>query len=311
MITHPEKVLFPEDDISKGELAAYYDAIAPLMLPHLQGRPLTMERFPAGITRKGFIQKDVSKGFPEWLQRVEVPKKGGSLWAPIVDDARALQWISNQNSITAHVWSSRVPSLLNPDLCIFDLDPAHDEPEVLRAAALEVRDLLAELGLRSWLKTSGSKGFHIAVPLDGVAEFDVVSHFAHGVGAVLVKRNPERLTQEFLKVDRAGRILVDTGRNRYGSTFAAAYTVRAKPGAPVSAPCSWEELERNRVAPQTFTLRNMGARSREIGDPWADIYEHGQSLIEPSETLRGLLTDDEVRAAFAASGRKPGKRSAQ
>ena len=311
MISHPEKLLFPEDGITKGELAAYYAAVAPLMLPHLRGRPLTMERFPAGIGNKGFIQKDVSKGFPEWLERSEIAKKNGSSWYPIVNDERALQWISNQNSITPHVWSSRLPTLHQPDLCIFDLDPAHDEPEVLRAAALEVRALLEELGLRSWLKTSGSKGFHIAVPLDGAAEFDSVWHFAHGVGAVLVKRNPSRLTQEFIKADRAGRILVDTGRNRYGATFAAAYAVRPKKGAPVSAPCTWQELERGEVGPQTFTLRNLPERGRALGDLWADLYEQGQSLNAASEKLAALLTADEVRAAFAASGRKPAKRKRQ
>jgi bifunctional non-homologous end joining protein LigD len=309
VITHPEKLLFPDDGISKGELAAYYEAVAPLMLPHVRGRPLTMERFPAGIAKKGFIQKDVSKGFPEWLERVEVPKKGGTSWYPIVNDAKALQWISNQNSITPHVWTSRVPSLHNPDLCIFDLDPSHDEPDVLRAVALEVRNLLAELGLQSWLKTSGSKGFHIAVPLDGTAEFDAVSQFTHGVGALLVKQNPSQLTQEFLKADREGRILIDTGRNRFGATFAAAYAVRPKPGAPVSAPCSWQELEQDQVAPQTFTLRNLPERCRERGDLWANIYERGQSLREPSEKLARRLNSDELRAAFSAAGRKPKKRS--
>lgn len=305
MITHPEKLLFPEDGISKGELADYYEAVASAMLPHLRGRPLTMERYPAGIGRKGFIQKDVSQGFPEWLTRVEVSKHGGSLWHPIIDDQRALSWVSNQNCITAHVWSSRVPDLHRPDLCIFDLDPSREEPLELRATALEVRALLDELGLPSWLKTSGSKGFHIAVPLDGEAEFDAVGHFAHGVGAVLVKRNPKQLTQEFIKVDREGRILVDTGRNRYGATFAAAYTVRAKRGAPVSAPCTWDELERGSVAPQTFTLRTMRQRLLEVGDLWANIYEQRCGLAAAMEKLQGLLSEQDWKEALSALGRKP------
>ena len=182
MITHPEKVLFPDDGITKGELAAYYEAIAPIMLPHIQGRPVTMERFHRGIGEKGFFQKDVSKGFPAWLQRVEVPKKGGSSHHPLVYDARALLWLANQNSITPHVWTSRVPNLFQPDLCVFDLDPMEDEPEVLRAATLAVRDLLHELGLQSWVKTSGSKGFHIVVPLDGKLGFDEVWTFGNEVG---------------------------------------------------------------------------------------------------------------------------------
>ncbi len=124
MITHPEKVLFPEDGITKGDLAAYYEAVAPVMLPHLRGRPITMERYPAGIDKKGFWQKDVSKGFPDWLERVKVPKKDGVVNHPIVTDTRSLLWVTNQNTITQHVWTSRVPALEYPDICVFDLDPS-------------------------------------------------------------------------------------------------------------------------------------------------------------------------------------------
>src|ERR1041384_8113201 len=257
MITHPEKILFPGEGITKGELASYYEMIAPLMLPHLRRRPVTMERYHRGISAPGFFQKDVSKGFPEWLKRVEVPKHGGTVHHPIANDTRSLLWLANQNSITIHVWPSRTPNLYNPDICVFDLDPAgDDEPDLLRAAALNLRDLLAELGLPSWIKTTGSKGFHIGVPLDCKSDFGVVARFAHQVGKVLVERYPDHLTQEFAKVDRGGRILVDTGRNGYSATFAAVYTVRAKPGAPVSAPCTSEELESGEVAPRTFTLRS-------------------------------------------------------
>jgi len=146
MITHPEKVLFPDDGITKGELAAYYEAVAPIMLAHIRARPVTMERYPHGIGEKGFFQKNVSRGFPEWLERVQVPKKDGTVHYPLVYDTRSLLWLVNQNCITPHVWTSRAPTLHHPDLCVFDLDPAKDEPEVLRATALRLRDLLRELG---------------------------------------------------------------------------------------------------------------------------------------------------------------------
>jgi bifunctional non-homologous end joining protein LigD len=287
VITHPEKVLFPESGITKGELAAYYEAVAPIMLPHIQSRPVTMERFPAGIGQKGFLQKDVSKGFPEWLARVEVPKKGGVVHHPLVGDARSLLWLANQNCITPHVWTSRAPNLYQPDVCVFDLDPTEDEDaDVLRAASLAVRNLLAELGLPSWVKTSGSKGFHIVVPLDGKSDFDEVSGFANAIATVLIKRDPAHLTQEFSKADRGGRIFVDTGRNGYSATFAATYAVRARPGAPVSAPCTWEELERGQVGPQTFTLRTMASRIVDVGDLWLDMPEHAASLRGPLEQLQ-------------------------
>jgi bifunctional non-homologous end joining protein LigD len=289
MITHPEKVLFPDDRITKGDLASYYEAIAPLMVPHIRNRPVTMERYPAGIGKKGFMQKDVSTGFPEWLERVEVPKKGGTVHHPIVRDKRALLWLANQNCITPHVWTSRAPSLYEPDICVFDLDPSEDEPDVLRSAALALRDLLDELGLPSWVKTSGSKGFHIAVPLDGKAGFGDVSRFAHAVATILVQRDPRHLTLEFIKADRGGRILIDTGRNGYSATFAATYAVRAKPGAPVSAPCTWEELEHGEVGPQTFALRTMARRIADVGDLWSDMRKRKRSLRRPMEQVRRLL----------------------
>ena len=289
MITHPEKILFPGDGITKGELASYYEMIAPVMLPHLRRRPVTMERYHRGIAAPGFFQKDVSKGFPDWLERVEVPKKDGTVHHPLANDTRSLLWLANQNSITIHVWPSRTPNLYNPDICIFDLDPSRDdELEPLRAAALNLRDLLAELGLPAWIKTSGSKGFHIAVPLDGKSDFGTVARFAHAIGTLMVKRYPEKLTQEFHKADRGGRILVDTGRNGYSATYAATYTVRAKPGAPVSAPCSWEELERGEVGPRTFTLRTMAQRIADVGDLWADLLRKKRSLRRPIERLKKL-----------------------
>jgi bifunctional non-homologous end joining protein LigD len=288
VITHPEKVLFPEDGITKGELASYYEAIAPCMLPHIRGRPITMERFHRGIGEKGFFQKDVSKGFPDWLERVEVPKKGGTVHHPIVRDTRSLLWLANQNCITPHVWPSRAPNLYQPDICVFDLDPSDDEPGVLRMAALMLRDLLNELSLASWVKTSGSKGFHIVTPLDGEAGFGEVWRFANTVGALLVRRDADHLTQEFSKADRGGRILVDTGRNGYSATFAAAYAVRAKREAPVSAPCTWEEIERGDVGPRTLTLRTMAGRIAKVGDLWSDMLTCRQSLQGAIEHLRSM-----------------------
>jgi len=305
VITHPDKLLFPADGISKGELAAYYEGVAELMLPHLRGRPVTLERFPAGIEQKGFLQKDVVKGFPEWLERVEVPKKGGTTHYALVNDLRSLLWLANQNCITPHVWTSRQPQLELPDLCVFDLDPMRDDAAELRAAALAVRDLLGELGLRCWLKTSGSKGFHILVPLDARSGFDRVWRFAHGAGALLCKRQPERFTQEFLKTERAGRILVDTGRNGMGATLAAAYAVRARPGAPVSAPCTWDELESGQAAPQSFRLRAMPERIARLGDVWAHLHDAPQPLAPAAERLEAQLSPEEWDESMAAITRRP------
>jgi bifunctional non-homologous end joining protein LigD len=291
-ITHPEKVLFPGDGITKGEMAAYYEMIAPRMLPHIRGRPVTMERYPRGIGEKGFMQKNVARGFPAWLERAEVPKKGGTVRHPLVSDTRSLLWLANQNCITPHVSTSRAPDLYRPDVCVFDLDPSTDDPVRLREAALGLRSLLDELGLPSWIKTSGSKGYHIVVPVapsDGKEGFGEAWRFADAVGRLLVQNDPVNLTLEFSKADRGERIFVDTGRNGYSATFAAVYAVRAKPGAPVSAPCRWEEVDRGTVGPRSFTMRTMAARADDVGDLWSDLHERGLPLGGALETVMRQL----------------------
>ena len=289
MITHPDKVLFPDSGITKGELAAYYEEVAPVMLPHMRGRPVTMERYPAGIEQTGFWQKNVSRGFPAWLKRVAVPKKGGSLvHYPVATDRRSLLWMANQNTITHHVWTSRTPRLDYPDVCVFDLDPSADDAAALRKTAIALRDVLDDVGLPSWIKTSGSKGFHIVVAVDGRTPAGQVVAFAEAVARLLIQRAPDILTAEFSKADRAGRIYMDTGRNSPGATFAAAYTVRARAGAPVSAPCTWEEIETGRVNPKSFTVRNMRARLDAVGDLWAGMKQRGRSLSRAMARLRRL-----------------------
>jgi bifunctional non-homologous end joining protein LigD len=231
-----------------------------------------MKSFPSGVQLP-------QHSFPGWLQRVEVPKKDGTVHHPLVTDTRSLLWVTNQNTITQHVWISRAPDLYHPDICVFDLDPSEDDPAALRSAALGLRDFLEQLGLPSWVKTSGSKGFHIVVPLDGKAHMGQVAGFAHAVGSTFVRLAPEHLTQEFSKADRGGRIYVDTGRNGYSATFAAVYAVRARPGAPVSVPCTWQELEDGSVEPRCFTLRTMAERLAAVGDLWADMAT-GQSASQ-------------------------------
>lgn len=313
-VTHPEKVMFPDCGITKGELCAYYASVAPVMVPHIQGRPVTLERFVAGIEKKGFIQKDVAKGFPDWLERVEVPRRtdeGGTVHYPLANDPRALAWMANQNTVTPHVWASRVPNLEQPDLCIFDLDPPGDDPKTLRAAALAVRELLQECELPSFVKTSGSKGFHIVVALDHDTDLETTWRFAQGAGAVLVKRRPKLFTQEFMKVDRDGRILVDTGRNGPGATCAAVYAVRPRPGAPVSAPCTWGEIEDGVVGPRTFTLRSLAERLEAVGDLWQPMNKHRRSLRGPLIFIEGMLTEADWTEANAASTRRPVSRKAK
>ena len=277
-ITHPEKVMFPDDGITKGEMASYYELVAPVMLPHMAGRPVTLERFHRGIGDKGFFQKNLGKGAPPWLERVSVPKKDGVVNYPVIRDERGIAWLANQNCITPHVWTSRVPDLFHPDLCLFDLDPLDENEDALRAATLLVRDTLSELGIDSWVKTSGSKGFHVAFALDEKSDSGQVARFGHAFGRELVRRAPKLLTQEFYKADRGGKILIDTGRNEFGATYAAPYAIRPKPGAPVSAPCTWDEVESGEASPRAFTLRTMSARLDARGDLWAALLTNRKAL---------------------------------
>ena len=278
MITHPEKVLFPDDGITKGDLAEYYEAVADVMVPHIKNRPVTLERFNAGIKGPRIFQKNVEKGFPAWLKRVQVKKKDGVVNHVLITDTRSLLWVANQNSITPHVWVSRAPKIMKPDLMVFDLDPSDEDQSRLRKGALTLRKLLDELGLESWVKTSGSKGYHIAVPLDAKADYGKVATFAHAVGRLLIERDPKTFTGEFYKKDRAGRIFIDTGRNEYSATFAATYAVRPRPGAPVSAPITWDELKSGKFGPTSLTLKTVPKRVAKLGDVWVGLLETQQAL---------------------------------
>ena len=277
VITHPDKVLFPEDGITKGQLAAYYEALAPIIVPHLRGRPVTMERYPSGIGKKGFWQKDVSKGFPVVARARRGPEEGRRR-APSGRHRHAIADVGDQpeHDHAAHLGLASCRTCITPTSASSISIRRMTTGDSVRAAALGLRDLLDKLSLPSWVKTSGSKGFHIVVPLDGSADMGQVARFADGVGELFVTLAPEALTREFAKVDRRGRIYVDTGRNGYSATFAAPYTVRARPGAPVSAPCTWEEIEHGKVDPGTFTLRNMPERIEKVGDLWADMKRRGR-----------------------------------
>jgi bifunctional non-homologous end joining protein LigD len=271
-VTHPERVLFPDDGVTKGELVDYYLTVAGAMLPLVAGRPVTLQRFPNGLGRPGFYQKQVSAHAPDWIERVTVPKAGGGTVTHMVcRHAEDLAWITNQGCITPHVWLSRVGSLERPDLLVFDLDPAgEDLPAVLRAAG-QLRALLAELALPAYVKATGFRGLHIAVPLQPQATTGEAEALAYDVARVLCTRDPERLTTEWLLEDRGGRLLLDTARNKWAQMIAAPYAVRALPGTPVSVPLAWEELDEPDFHPRRHTLRSVPGRLASTPDPWAGM----------------------------------------
>src|ERR671934_579248 len=257
-ITHPRKVLFPDDGITKCDLAAYYRDVAGAMVPLVRDRPVSLQRFNSGIGREGFFQKNVSKGAPPWVKRVQVGKRGGSLWHVLANDAATLVWLANQNAITPHVWLSRADRPQQPDRMIFDLDPVGDEDFTLvRRTARELGDILREAGVEPFAMTTGSKGVHVVVALQRRYRFDQVRDAAVAVAEELVSRRPKDLTMEFYKRKRDGRLFVDVNRNAYAATAVPAYGVRARPGAPVATPLAWDELSDRRLTPRRWSIRTV------------------------------------------------------
>jgi bifunctional non-homologous end joining protein LigD len=287
-ISNAEKLLFPGDKISKGDVVDYYRRIAGVMLPYLEGRPLTMHRFPDGIGGEGFYQQAVSDYFPKWIERAPVKKEGGEVSHVVCNNAATLVYLANQACITPHVWLSRQDQLHHPDLLVFDLDPPDDDFAPVRDAALMLRELLDELGLKSFLKTTGSRGLHVTVPLDRSSDFDEVRALARQIARVLVKRQPQRLTDEQRKEKRGQRVFVDTLRNSYGQTAVAPYALRAKPGAPVAAPLAWEELRDGKLHARSYNLNNIFRRLAQKKDPWRGIWKSARSLKPAKERLEAL-----------------------
>lgn len=241
-VTNPDRVLFPDDGLTKQDVVDYYISVADLMLPHLAERPVTIQRFPNGIGAKGFMQKNAQDYFPDNIGRIELPKRDGVTNFPVIRDTEGLAYLANLGAIAFHVPMSRIGSLFAPDRFVIDLDPEQGELAAVRTAALNTRALLSELGLETTPMATGSKGYHLVARLDASVSSDDVSTTAHGIAWMLADAHPEELTIEFRKVNRRGRVFVDWMRNGPMATGVAAYSLRARPGAPVAMPITWDEL---------------------------------------------------------------------
>ena len=256
-ISNPDKVLFPDAGLTKADLVRHYESVGERMLPFVANSPLTLERYPSGIDKKGFRQKNASSHFPEYIGRIEVDKNdGGSTEYPTIDTVEGIAYLANQGTITFHPWTSRLPGLDRPDFLVMDLDPTEGDLEGVRAVARTTLAVLDEFGLESMLATSGSKGFHIWVPMVPDHIFDVVGITARALAGLIAVRD-ERATTEFLKEDRAGRVFVDWLRNASGSSIASPWSVRAKPGAPVVTPIPWNMLDT--AEPDRWSITDVDA----------------------------------------------------
>ncbi|UFU02737.1 non-homologous end-joining DNA ligase [Ruania suaedae] len=288
-ISKPDKELFPATDdpaVTKADLAGYYAEVAQTMLPHLRGRPISMQRFPDGIDDGSFFEKKVPGHFPDFVAAVEVDTADGPQRQVTIADARTLVYLANQACVTPHVWLSTADRLDRPDRLVVDLDPTVPGLDAVRRATRMVGDLCDELGLTTFLTTTGSRGYHVVVPLRPDAGFDQVREFARTAAEVLVGRDPDLLTLEARKDNRGDRVLVDIQRNGYAQTAVPPYAVRARPGAPVAVPIRWDEL--SRVDPGRYTIRSLPRRLAQTEDPWSGIDRHRQSLDRAAEKLARL-----------------------
>jgi bifunctional non-homologous end joining protein LigD len=290
-ITHPDRVLFPEDGFTKHDVAEYHHTVADVMLPHLVDRPLMLQRFPEGIGGAGFYQKEGGRGVPGWIRTVEVAKEGGTVRHPVIDDEAGLLALTNLSTVSFHRWPSRADDPGRPDLLIVDLDPSSDDfGEVVRAARW-VRAVFDELDLAAYAEVSGSRGIHVVAPLDRSATTDAVAAFAMGVAHLLAARYPDELTVEGRKVARKGRLYVDVARNGWAQTVVAPYSVRPRRGAPVAMPIEWDELDDPGLRPDGWTIATAPARGADVGDPWARLPRHARALGPRAKKLDALLAE--------------------
>ncbi|MFH8337354.1 non-homologous end-joining DNA ligase [Streptomyces sp. AM6-12] len=282
-IQRPGKILFPgrggTPEYTKGDLAEYYRSVAPYLLPHLRGRPLMLERHPDGVDGPRFMQKNTPEHYPEWITRAEVAKEGGTVTHVVCDDTATLLFLADQACVTLHRWLSRTDRAAGPgrpDRLVFDLDPPDDDFAPVREAAAVLRALLGELALPAAPMTTGSRGLHLVVPLDGRQGFDEVRQFAHDVAELAAARHPDRLTTAVRKEDRGDRLYLDVQRNAYAQTAVAPYTVRARPGAPVAVPLAWPQLDEPGVHARRWTIADALEQART--DPWADLPARARGL---------------------------------
>lgn len=282
-ITHPDKVLFPADGITKGDLVDYYQSIAERMIPLVRDRPLHMNRFPGGIAWNPIQQKRVPDTFPAWIERATVPlQRGGTITHALINDAATLAYLANYNMITAHVWLSCIQAPEQPDLVIFDLDPADEDFGLVRTTALTLKAMLEELKLIPFVKTTGSRGLHVVVPIKVGPTFEEAHLFGDSIAQRLAASDPDHLTTEFLKQKRKGRLFLDINRNAYAQTVVAPYSVRARRGAPVAVPIAWKDVESDDLRPDGVTIRNISNWLRGRVDPWHSMERSRRSL--PSRT---------------------------
>ena len=293
-LTSPDRVLYPEDGVTKGDVFEYYRQVGPVIVPHLKDRPFTMKRYPHGITGEAFFQKQAPRGMPDWIPTRQFrtwPREGGSRLVdfPLMNSPEAVLWMVQMNCVDMNAWYSRVDKPERPDFVLFDLDPPDGGFELAIEVAHLIRELLDELDLPGYVKTSGADGIHVVAPITRRSTFEQTYAFAEGASRLLEQRHPGKVTTEWLKKKRQG-VLVDHRQNGHGKTIASVYSVRPKPGAPVSTPLRWDELKPG-IRPRDFGMDVALQRIEQHGDLFASVLEDPRPLAPAAAKLQPLTSD--------------------
>lgn len=290
-LSNIDKIFFPDAGYTKGDLIQYYTSVAPLLLPHLEGRPISMSRYPDGITGQSFYEKRAPGHQPDWMRTTPVvsDSQGGIIDFLVADSPEALMWFANMGCVEFHPFHSTIDNLDKPSYAIFDFDPAEGSTwDQVTSAARLLKVALGQLGLTGYPKLSGSRGIHVYVPLDPVHSHSRVRRFVGEVGEYLAAANPDDITMEWDKPKRTGKVFVDHNRNAFGQTVASVYSVRPRPGAPVAAPLTWDEV--GSVANGDVNIVNIWDRLQRYGDLFAPVVHGGQTLDSAEEAL-GIVAD--------------------
>lgn len=286
-VSHREKLFFADAGVTKGGLVDYYARIAPHMRPLLDGHPLAMHRYPDGIDADGFLQKEAPAGLPGWVTTAAMPKQSGTVHQVVADNEATLVELANLGCVSLHALLSRADRPHHPDEMIIDLDPG-EERSTVPFAATAVRDLLDELGLPTYAKSTGSRGIHVHVPLDRSADFDTTHTLSAEITHVLATRHPDRLTTALRIADRRGRLFLDTLRNGYAQLAVAPYSLRARPEAPIAIPIDWNEATSADFDPRRITIANVFRRLAQKDDPWRGMRQAATSLRGAQARLEEL-----------------------
>jgi bifunctional non-homologous end joining protein LigD len=287
-LSNLDKVLYPNDGITKRDVIDYYDAIGFRMVPEVKDRPMTLERYPDGIAHGRVFTKAIPKYFPEWIARKTIKKSGGEVTHVVCNDRATLVYLANQACLTQHIGLSRIDRIDRPDHMIFDFDPSTDDFAVVRNAALRARELLEDLGFHAFVKTTGSRGLHVMVPLARRDRFEDVRSFAYEIASFMAAEDPKRLTVEQRKVKREDRLFVDFMRNAYAQTAVAPYSLRARDGAPVAMPLEWDEVSEKKLTARRYTIRDA-ADVAEERDPWKGWRRYARTIKDPRERFQKLF----------------------